>query len=117
MINNLEHLISHCRSLASLRGEAISNCNPKKANKLFKELISCLPKIRSFGQDGESALLLLAEDNNDDVACWAATHSLKYNTEQAMASLRRISGQQSLIGFDAAMVIEQWNKGELILPD
>ena len=116
MDDTLISLIERCRQIASKRGEALVNSNSKEANKLFKELIAILPLIRSFGQDGEEALLSLIHDDNNNVACWAATHSLKYNTDKAIESLQCIAKDQSLIGFTATMVIKQWNKGELLLP-
>ena len=113
MSDMIETLIAKYREYAEAHGKATRNGNCKNANICYDKLIVLVPRIRAFGNQGEAALLELVDDSDDAVACWAATHSLRFCESRALVVLDKLSKKSGPIGFDAKMVIRQWKKKEL----
>ena len=115
MKNDLKKLIEKFRETALVHGKAAGEDDYKSANRYFDKIIALLPKILSHGSIGEAALLALTEDQDPSVACWAATYSLKFDANRALAVLGKLSKMPGVIGFDAKMVLELWQEGNLVL--
>lgn len=115
-MKELEDIILKYRAYAITHGAATLAGDYKVANKSHDKLVALVPFIRGYGKNGEVALALLAEDSDDAVACWAATHLLKVDEMKATTVLRRLAGKGGPIAFNAEMVLKQWRKGELVLP-
>jgi len=109
----IEQLIAGYMESAVAHGGATLNGDHKTANKSYDKLVKLVAQIRAFGNEGSSAILALSRDRNESVACWAATHSLKYNEEAALGALSLLAEKSGPIGFGAKMVIQQWHKGQL----
>jgi len=116
MDNKIATLKTEYRDLAIAHGRARGMGNYKSANTNGNKLIQTLKELKSFGPAGELALLSLVEDQDDSVACWAATHSLPFDEKHSLTVLGNLSKKSGAIGFDAKMVLQQWQKGQLIVP-
>jgi len=116
MNESIGRLVKEYREAALAHGKATIEGDYKSANLNHDKLVALLLKIRESGGLGQAALLALAEDQDQAVACWAATHSLKFDEERALAILNKLSEKLGPMGFNAKMVIQQWKKGQLILP-
>lgn len=115
-MKKLEDVILKYRTYAVAHGNATREGDYKAANKSHDGLTALIPAIRGYGKEGEAALALLAEDSEDAVACWAATHLLKIDEIRATTVLSRLAGRSGPIAFNAEMVLKQWRKGALVLP-
>jgi hypothetical protein len=113
MSDMIETFITKYREYAEAHGKATRSGNYNEANRCYDKLIVLVPRIRALGNQGELALLELVDDSDDAVACWAATHSLRFCESRAIAVLSELSKKEGPIGFDAKMVIRQWKNGEL----
>jgi len=113
---SLNDLVSEYRHNAVEHGRATETGDHKKANKHHDRLVGALHLLRQHGTEGEQALLGLLSDENASVRCWAATHSLENDAEQARNALEALSAQPGIIGFNARMVLSEWDKGTLKLP-
>ncbi len=116
MNKTIRTLIEEYRECASAHGNATFRGDYKAANRNHDRLIALVPEIRAYGRPGELALLSLTGDKDEAVACWSATHSLKFDENHALAVLGELAKNAGPIGFNAKMVVQQWNKGQLVLP-
>jgi hypothetical protein len=107
----LDNLITAYRNAAVGHGAAILAGDSKAANRYHAELATSLNELK--GDHAKSPLLLmeLLDDPNDSVAAWAATHLIRFCTDKSVTTLKRIGEKDDLIAFDAAMVLEEWEKG------
>lgn len=101
---------------AEAHGAATQRGDYKAANKSYAKLVEVLLGIRTHGKDGEASLVRLSRDPNDAVACWAATHSLPFAESNALDVLKALSTRAGPMGFSAQMVIQEWMKGQLVIP-
>ncbi len=116
MKETIQQLIKDYRESASAHGKATFDGDHKAANRNYHKLVALLPKIRAYGNAGEMALLALSADKDESVACWSATHSLKFEENRALSVLSDLAKKAGPIGFNAKMVVQQWAKGQLFLP-
>ena len=111
MNKSLDDLIWEYRHNAVEHGRATEIGDHKKANKDYDRLIKALRLIREHGTDGDDAVLGLLSDEDASVRCWAASHCLKVNEETARHTLEAVSALPGIIGFNARMVLAEWDKG------
>jgi hypothetical protein len=81
-----------------------ANKNAKKVHKTFLHIVK-------LGIEGREALLALTENESSYVALMAATYSLKYNTEKALATLKKFTNTPGFAGFGAQQTIKRWDEG------
>jgi hypothetical protein len=112
-INTLQK--EYCKH-AKAHGLASDKGDFKKANRSHDKLVALVPKFRELGAEGEAALLSLTREQNDAIACWSAPHSLPFAESNALAVLGVLSQKAGIMSFNAKMVIQQWQKGQLVLP-
>jgi hypothetical protein len=116
MSKELKKIIDEYKNNAESHGDATNAGDYKVANKCHDKLIKALKELRKLGEEGSIALLSLTDEKNDSIRCWAATHSLKYNTEKAEKTLQDLHKQSGPIAFNAEMVLSEWKKGTLEIP-
>ena len=68
--------------------------------------------IMAAGATGKQRFLSLLEHHDPVVAGMAAVYVITSNTEQSLATLRRLVKEPGLLGFRAAAAIDRWNNGE-----
>jgi hypothetical protein len=81
-----------------------ANTQAKKIHKSFTEIVK-------LGEDARKALLDLVDTEVLPIAAMAATYSLKYRPERALAVLEKIAKEPGLIGFEAEQAIKRWKEG------
>lgn len=111
----IEILESKCREFAEARAIALYNGNSKLANNKYDKLVALIPKIKSYGSEGESLLLRLMKDPVKSIASWAAIYSLPFSEVGALQVLDAIAEEGGSTGHEAMMVAELWRSGELKL--
>lgn len=114
MSKSATELVAEYRQHAARHGVATETGDHKKANKHYDRLVTALLALRAEG--AERALLGLLSDDNAAVRCWAATNSLEIDEEQARKALEGASSQPGIAGFNARMVLSEWDKGTLKIP-
>jgi len=115
-METIEILEHRYRELAEAHGAATLSGDYKRASKSHDALIATLLELRIHGSSYEAALKRLMADPNASVAGWAATHSLPFAEAEALAVLKGLSNGTGPVAFGAGIVIQQWNKGQLVLP-
>lgn len=84
-------------------------------NQHHDQLAKMYSKLKSRGTAAVALLGSLLQDEDDSVACWAATHLLPYQETQAIATLTRVAATSGIIGFTAAITLQEWQAGRLKL--
>lgn len=89
--------------------QATLNANYKMANKNYYKLKSTFGEITKIGEI--NLLLPSLHSIHPGIRIWAATFLLKQYTEAALPVLKELSTREDLIGFDAQIVLQEWEKG------
>lgn len=100
---------------AALHGRATDAGDWRTANAAHGELLTALAAI--IDSDAHQELFELLRHDDCSVRCWAATHSLPLDEEQAIAVLKRIASGDGFVALNAQVVLVEWGKGTLRLPD
>lgn len=90
---------------ASLRGDWRTN------NRWVRRQIKTFHRIIELGDVARDELLTLLNHQNLAVAKSAAVFSLKYATEQSIATLTRIAREPGILGFEARHALQRWEEG------
>lgn len=85
----------------------------KKANKIHKKLMKLYQKANNI--DEKNIFLEFLDAPNEGVRLWAATFSLKSNSELAVNCLNNLVELPTIVSMDAKMILGLWEKGELEL--
>ena len=116
MTKSVDSIIDAYRASAAKHGEASATGDHRKANRHHDLLNEELVLLRGAGKAGEVALLVLLQDEDESVRCWAATHCLVVDEAAAKATLEEMVRADGFLALDAEMVLDQWAKGELKTP-
>lgn len=99
---------------ARQHGECTRRSDPEGANKAYFQMIEALRKLREAPDRGESALLELTKHSDEWVKVWASTHLLPISEQPALEVLKHLAGGSTgIIQFDAKMVLQEWESGNL----
>lgn len=98
---------------AMRHGQATMQSDPDRGNVQHDLLMEALAEMRASPYGEEGALTSILGHQDASVRTWAATHLLRLDPDKALPVLHKISALPGLIGFEAEMVIKQWNKGKL----
>ncbi len=113
MTHTVAELVSRYREHAVEHGAATRTGNRKKANKHHDQLVEAMHALRNRAPDGLRPLLGLFGDEDASVRCWAASHCLSIDEVKARKVLEDASAEPGILGFNARMVLSEWDKGEL----
>ncbi|OUJ68584.1 DUF2019 domain-containing protein [Hymenobacter crusticola] len=106
-------VLAQYKQAAIAHGEATAQGNYRAGNHQYEQLSRHYLTLRRAGSEGLAHLLPLLADQNPSVACWAATHLLPYEEQQALDTLTRIATQTGIIAFNAEMTLQAWQSGRL----
>lgn len=84
----------------------------RKANKIFKAAHVIAKQLRET-QDGRAGLLSLLSHANLSVRLGAATESLPFDPDAALAVIDHLAGSDTAQAFEASMVAQEWRAGRL----
>ena len=102
----------HYRELAVDWSQAQGD--PKAANKLFRAHHAYYKSIRDL-PEGRSAISGLVHDIDSAVRLLAATHSLAWDRDGAIAALTELERGGSLYAIDAEYTLKSYREGKLNL--
>ena len=99
---------------AKLHGQATENGNSKQANRAYDRLRVAVAYLDDEGR--RSDLLGLTNSEDASVKMWAATFLLPTKMVRDAVRILEMVGQEAgIIGFDARMTLQEWNRGNLRL--
>ena len=101
---------------AITHGGATDRGDHKKANAAHARLMRALEKVREASDRGRSTLTALLAHDDPHVRCWAATHLLPLEEDAGIATLSQLTSEPPFIGFNAKMILREWQAGRLKLP-
>jgi hypothetical protein len=108
-------LITQYKQAALLHGRATTTGDYQAGNQQYDQLAEMYSALKSKGTAALASLSPLLQDEDDSVACWAATHLLPYQEPQAIATLTRVAATSGITGFTAAITLQEWQAGRLKL--
>jgi len=109
-------LIATYRASAIAHGESTEGGNHRKANRHHDMIASVYRELRGRGDEDRLALLPLLDDINPYVRAWAAAHALEFAPDRGETVLRRLAAIPGLVGLNAEMTLDEWEKGLLQFP-
>lgn len=101
------------RQAALLHGRATATGDYQVGNQQADQLAKVYSALKSKGTAAVALLGSLLQDEDDSVACWAATHLLPYQEPQAIATLTRVAATSGIVGFTASITLQEWQAGRL----
>lgn len=105
----------YCASIRE-HSEAIERSDSTAANAAFDRIIAALGSLRALPDRGLSCLLACLTSENPNIRLAAATHLLPLDKRAAKRELRSLAKLKGMAAFNAGMVLEQWNSGNLEIP-
>jgi Domain of unknown function (DUF2019) len=99
----IESAISH--------GEATLKGDFETANKAHDSILKIYNELKI--DDQLQVLKGLLKNENSSVRLWSATHLLAESEAEALETLEDVAKGDSIIGFNAKMVIKEWKAGRL----
>ena len=109
----------HTADLVAFREAAVAKgdfaARPNQDRMLFERMREVWRRC-STSESGLAALRTLLEDPSDHVRCWVAVGLICRGEDRARAVLDTLAEESSLVGFNARMVLEQFDKGQLKPP-
>lgn len=108
----LARTVSRFAVAARAHQRALEDYDDERATAHVRVLSGLYAVLAREGQAGQDSFLVLLESDDDVVAGMAAVYSLLYATETALAVLRRLGAEDSLLGFRARYALERWENGE-----
>jgi hypothetical protein len=101
---------------AKAHGDASEKGDHESANAQHDLIVQALRVLRSTpGGEGQALRSMLTHEDLH-VRCWAATHFLRVDPEEAIAVLDGLTSARGVVGLNAKMVLSEWRKGRLELP-
>ncbi|HEY6872428.1 MAG TPA: hypothetical protein VI298_06865 [Geobacteraceae bacterium] len=92
--------------------EALAALDEVRANTHAQIVARLHEAIAREGKAGQDRLLALVDSDDPVVAGMAAVYSIRYSPERCVALLRRLAGEEGLLGFRARVALERWEAGE-----
>lgn len=92
--------------------EGTSAPEPKIANKCQRKLHACYKRLRET-PEGRTGIILLMKDSSPYIRCWAAAHSLQWESLEAQKTLEELQKSCGPCAFDAEMTLQQFHNGSL----
>lgn len=114
-MDDLVKQITQYRQAALLHGRATATGDYQAGSQQYDQLAEVYSALKSKGGAAVALLSSLLQDEDDSVACWAATHLLPYQEAQAIATLTRVTATSSIVGFTASINLQEWQAGRLKL--
>jgi len=106
-----ESLVEEFAECVAAQSEAIAKGNPTLGNKYAKRYMAAFEKLRSHGDEGRNALVVLLTDERADVRVMAAAYLLRHCGDRAKSILESEAKGKGLISFGAAQALQRWAEG------
>jgi hypothetical protein len=109
-------LVRKYRDAAVRHGIANETADYRSGNKDAGLMLAIYKELAHRGLQSQTLLLPLLDDVDSSVKAWVATHALNFAAPAALATLKSLVSEGGLAGFNAEMVLKEWNKGRLRIP-
>ncbi len=110
--DRLDRLLLRFAIAAAAHHAALEAMNGERAEHHARMTGALQKSIMAAGAAGKEKFLSLLEHPDPVVAGMAAVYLITSNTEQSLATLRRLANEPGLLGFRAAAAIDRWHNGE-----
>jgi len=118
MVNQkIEVLINQYVESDSEHGNATEQGDYKKANSNYRKNEKIFQKLLQLGKKACEELAQLLNHDNPHVRVSAATHLLSAKKKEAVRTLKKLSKESGIVSLDAKMVLQEWKKGNLKIPE
>lgn len=108
---NADSLVREFANCVAAQSEAINNGDSTMSNKFAKRYVSAFDKLRSLGDEGRNALVVLLCDQRADVRVMAAAYLLRHSEHMASAVLKTEAAGKGRVAFGAAQALQRWKEG------
>ena len=110
--DRLARLTSRFTAAARAHQQALDEMDEERAVVHVRVLAGLHAAIVAEGDVGREALLALTASEDGIVAGMAAVYAIRLDPPRCLAVLRRLAGEEGLLGFRASVALERWEKGE-----
>jgi hypothetical protein len=111
--NELIHLFAES---AMSRTAAMEALKPKVGNRHFDMMTNIYVELKSRGPTAQRSMLPLLNHADPEVRCNAAALIMEFAPSQAEPILRSLAQLDGFVGYEAEVVLEVWEQGELEFP-
>jgi len=108
-----QEIISQIKQKASDYGRAVNSNDFKAADRFLDVLDNLYTRLREKDAHIETLESLLA-DESEGARLWSATRLLQFNSDIALKVLKDLCEMDAPIGYDAKMVISEFDKGNFL---
>ncbi len=92
-------------------GESVEEGTSRKTNRYSKIIRTIRSELKSKGE--LEILIPLLNHNNDNVKLSAATSLIWIMEQQSKEVLEELKTKRGLLGFEAEMFLQEWEKGNI----
>lgn len=108
-----QELVETFAKAAKEQGEALRECNPKKANRRTELIHKTFAGMKERGPEAWQQFLLLLSHPEPYVRYFAAIYALRPNPGLAMPVLERLDQEErGILAFRAGLALKQWKSGD-----
>ncbi|WP_414640995.1 DUF2019 domain-containing protein [Archangium sp.] len=111
MVKSLKDLVDEFAENVAAQTESVNRGDAKTGNKHANRYIAALKKLRSKGDAGRDALVVLLKHPRQDVRVMAAAFLLRYRTAEAKAVLETAANGNGVSSIGAIMTLKRWEDG------
>lgn len=115
-MNHIDIFINQFIQSTIANQQARLSCDTKTANQHFADADRCICEIKQF-PDWITSVLPLLKHENIDVRIRSASILLPYAPIRAQLTLLKCKSAPGEEGFEAQMVLKEWNSGNLKFPE
>lgn len=115
----MQRLSSICEAVEQFRSAAIRKraiLNAREDHRLHAEMKTAFRWLKARGPEGRNAFDELLFDECLEVSSWVAAQLLSERREEAVPVLLKIQELGGLLGFEARIVLEEYEAGRLGSP-
>lgn len=110
---DIRGLINEVKDLCVEHGRVLDEGDSVSANNLHKKISNIFNEIIANGLVSE--LMELLKNDDENVKLWAASYLLSIEEKLAISVLSQVEKSDRLIGLEATIIKDMWNKGMLNL--
>lgn len=110
-MTTLERIVHDFSESTAAQTDAILKGDAKTGNQNAKRRLRAFRALRSLGDEGRNALLVLLDHARPDVRGMAAAYLLRFRTAEARAVLEGLASGKGLAAFGASETLKRWDEG------
>lgn len=108
----VQELITRYREAAAESSSSMRTTDPQRANRAHDRLHEAYKLLKQTAE-GREAIVGLLVHPDPEVRCCAAAHSLQWKPREARAVLEQLARRDDVLGFEALMILKEFDAGRL----